>query len=440
MLSEEDRGEVGRTKAIHLHDNPVDQGIGSASTCMKVQRSNSGKGNDEMNHTTLSSFDASLGFNEDPLRSDTMPATIYTSEDVFDFEMEHIFAKSWLFVGHKNDFSKPGDFVRKDIGKESVIVMKGRDDQIRAFHNVCRHRAHRLVSEDRGRLGAVITCPYHSWAYGLNGELRAASVKEGVLDFDPVKCGLVPVRLEEYASFIFMNLDDNAPTMADWGQGYDERLRSRFKDIDNPKYHSKKVYEIDANWKVVMDNGIDNYHFARSGPHHKALDRMCDFKNAEVVADSVSMAIVAGPARADNGGYDFSHKPDFWQSENFVDELLWPSVFFLTFPYTDMIFTFDIIPISAQKCKVEMVYYTVSDELDDTSLAAINYMNEELGPEDVALNVGVQQGLNSRAYHTGRFMVDADMGYDGEQLIHNFYRLWLASFDGESRKSVLQML
>lgn len=404
-----------------------------------VKVSNNEERNGGMNKTVSALGGETPGFTDDPRLSDTMPASIYTSQDVFDFEMEHIFAKSWAFVGHKNDFRNPGDFVRKDIGKDSVLVLKDRDGDIRAFHNVCRHRAHRLVNETRGQLRAVITCPYHAWAYGLNGELRNASVKSGVRDFDPVAFGLIPVRVEEYASFIFVNLDDVAPSMAEWGQGYDKRIRSLFKDLENPKYHSVKTYDIDANWKVVIDNGIDNYHFARSGPYHKELDRLCDFKNAKLIADGVSMSIVAGPGQAQNGGYDYTTKPDFWQSENFIDDLLWPNVFFLTFPYTDIIFVFDVIPISAQKSRVEMLYYCVNDELDDVSLAAITYMNDELGPEDVDLNVGVQQGLNSRAYDTGRFMVDTDMGYDGEQLIHHFYRLWLNAFDETNRERVLTM-
>lgn len=379
------------------------------------------------------------GFSDDPRLSETLPASIYTSQNVFDFEMEKIFAKTWQFVGHKSDVAEPGDFVTKDIGRDSVLVVRGRNGELRAFHNVCRHRAHRLVSEKRGSLKAVVTCPYHSWAYGLDGALRPSSVKSGVHGFDPSKIGLVPVRIEEYGSFVFVNLDDDAPTMVEHCQGYDERLRSHFNDLDRPKHHSTMVYDVACNWKVVMDNGIDAYHLGISGPQHQIFNRMCDFENGRQIADDVSLALIGAPGDPNNEGYSFAEKPDFWQSENFIDDLLWPSVFFLTFPYTDLIWVFDVIPVTAQSCRIEMLYYSVADELDETSLAAIRYMNEDLGPEDVALNIGVQQGLNSRAYDAGRFMVDAGAGFDGEQLVHHFYRLWLAAFSDEDRTRVLAM-
>tara|TARA_B100000676_G_C18043221_1_gene826331 strand:+ start:709 stop:1977 length:1269 start_codon:yes stop_codon:yes gene_type:complete len=379
------------------------------------------------------------GFADDPRMSQTLPAAIYTSQKIFEFEIEKIFAKTWQFIGHKNDFREPGDFVTKEIGRDSVIVLRDREGELRAFHNVCRHRAHRLVSEKRGSLKVVITCPYHSWAYGLDGGLRPNSVKSDVYGFDPSKIALVPVRVEEYGSFVFINLDDDAPTMVEHCKGYDERLRSHFRDIDRPKHHSTMVYDVDCNWKVVMDNGIDAYHLGISGPHHQVFNRMCDFKNGRQIADDVSLALIGGPGDPNNEGYSFAKKPDFWQSENFIDDLLFPAVFFLTFPYTDIIYVFDVIPVSAQTCRIEMLYYCVADELDETSLGAIRYMNEDLGPEDVDLNVGVQQGLNSRAYDAGRFMVDTAAGYDGEQLIHHFYRLWLAAFSDEDRARVLVM-
>ena len=162
------------------------------------------------------------------LRSDTAPQRIdttpqpmpalsakpiegsrYWSREFMDREWEGIWTKSWLIGGLAAQVAKPGDFFTYDIGRESILVTHGDDGQIRAFYNVCPHRGHQLLSGE-GKAKNVITCPYHAWAFKLDGNLAHARNCENVANFDSEKAQLTPVRLEEYAGFVFINMDPNA--------------------------------------------------------------------------------------------------------------------------------------------------------------------------------------------------------------------------------------
>ena len=161
----------------------------------------------------------------------SLPSRYFYDENVFQREKSKIFFKSWHLVGHMNELREPGSFVTHDIFDQSVIVIAGREGKIRAFHNVCQHRGNRLVEARRGK-SPTLTCGYHAWTYALDGCLRGAPNVQGIADFRKSDHGLKPVRVEIFASFVFVNLDRDAKPIAVMAPEADGELRRFIPDLD----------------------------------------------------------------------------------------------------------------------------------------------------------------------------------------------------------------
>ena len=193
-----------------------------------------------------------------------LPAAAYTSEAFLALENERIFSDSWVFAGLAHELARPGDVVPVTVAGTPVLLVRDADSQVRAFHNVCRHRCLKLVDAP-GNVGPAIQCPYHSWTYRLDGTLHLApyfgghdprAVPEG---FDRAQHGLVPVRVAVWHDWIFVNLNGSAPPLDD----IVAPLRSRFEGLDLGRMRhvvTIDLGEIAANWKLLMENFIEPYH------------------------------------------------------------------------------------------------------------------------------------------------------------------------------------
>ena len=193
---------------------------------------------------------------QEPLEAETLPSWCYTSQEWFDLEVKHIFMKSWNLIGRVDRVPNPGDFITLTYTGVPVIVTRGRDNVVRAFANTCRHRGVQILSEEKGNCRAI-TCPYHSWVYGLDGRLIGAPNMEKT-KFDKDAFGLVPLRLESWAGFLFVNFSDSGPTLLEQLGDLPEQL--------GPYNHGdmvcvKKVdYHVACNWKFLLENALEAYH------------------------------------------------------------------------------------------------------------------------------------------------------------------------------------
>ena len=169
---------------------------------------------------------------EDPELAYALSSRHYYDEGVFRREVEAIFKPAWHFAGHRSEVKKPGDFIKVDVLDQSVLVIRGRDGVVRAFHNVCQHRGTRLVDERRGKINRMIQCPYHGWCYEMDGKLRHAPNSESIKGFDPSVVSLQPVQVEEVSTFLFINLDVNAAPMRDEVEGSHEVISRHFPDLE----------------------------------------------------------------------------------------------------------------------------------------------------------------------------------------------------------------
>jgi phenylpropionate dioxygenase-like ring-hydroxylating dioxygenase large terminal subunit len=189
-------------------------------------------------------------------QAETLPPFCYSSETFFRREVERIFLKAWNFIGRGDRIPNPGDYFTLDFVGVPTVVARDKDGNLRAFANSCRHRG-ALVALGEGNCRAF-KCPYHSWAYGLDGRLLSAPEIENSKDFDFAEYGLVPVRLETWAGFMFINFDRDAAPLAAWLGDLPQRLASyRFEEMVCVR---RKEYLLDCNWKVYVENAMEAYH------------------------------------------------------------------------------------------------------------------------------------------------------------------------------------
>ena len=209
---------------------------------------------------------------EPPPNDSFMDPAGYFSQRLFDLEQRVIYPRSWVFVGDLSQLRSPGDYVTETIGFEPVMVVRGLDGKLRAFANVCPHRASTLV-EGTGNCGRSLVCPYHGWAFHLDGRLAGTPHPGGFAEpVDPGTHSLREVRVDVWAQFVFVNVSGDAPPLREWLHPAPQQLASHNLEA------ATKVYELDdevqANWKVMMDNAFCDYHL--EFVHEKTLGRYAD--------------------------------------------------------------------------------------------------------------------------------------------------------------------
>lgn len=203
-----------------------------------------------------------------------LPPEIYSSKDILKMEIENIFRREWLCTGHVSELKRPGDYLTFDLVDHPVLVVRDRADELRAFSNVCRHRSARVV--DGSGNASVLVCPYHSWTYELNGQLRGAPFMkpEQVKDV----C-LNELQLEVWQGLIFVNLDQHTNPLA-------PRLESLREEIGQFNLAGMEVVhtyddEVDCNWKVLVENFCESYHVFRV--HKTTLETETPTSSVEVL-------------------------------------------------------------------------------------------------------------------------------------------------------------
>lgn len=201
----------------------------------------------------------------------TLEAPFYTSREVFDLDLHAIFARHWIFAGLEAEAPQPGDYRKLDIGNHSIILVRDDDGEMRAFHNVCRHRGAQLITEERGRVIRFV-CPYHQWTYKRDG--RLINARQMGAEFDKSCHGLKPVHLRSIGGLVFICLAETAPTdIDDLAAAIEPRL------APHALRDAKVAAQIDlvehGNWKLTMENNRECYHCHAS--HPELLHSFCEY-------------------------------------------------------------------------------------------------------------------------------------------------------------------
>ena len=345
----------------------------------------------------------------------TIPAAWYVDPRIAELERLNVFSGTWQLVARTEQLSRPGQFVSTHIAGEPVVIVRGNAGELRAFFNVCRHHAAAVVTQPCGQ-ASILQCPYHGWKYGLDGSLKGMPEFEGVQNFERGQNGLVPVRVETWECFVFVNLDPEVASLND----FLGRLIPRVSPlgIGQLHYFDRRTYDIHCNWKVFVDNYLDGgYHV----PYlHKGLNSVLDYKQYTIECEdryclqsspmvaSHEDAATAATRKGDRAWY-------FWQYPNLMINC-----------YEGYMDTNFVIPLDADHCRVIFDFY-----FSDVSEArrAHNAESVEVGnrvqDEDLGICEDVQRGLKSRAYGAGRLSVRREAGE------HLFHRLLAADLKGK---------
>jgi Rieske 2Fe-2S family protein len=201
----------------------------------------------------------------------TLPGSSYTDPAVFAAEQEHVFEELWFCAARSSDVGAPGAFKTVQVGRESVLVTRNRKGEARAFFNVCRHRGAKLCTEESGEARRSFQCPYHAWTYDFDGKLVAAPNLTKMPDIDRVEYGLRTIAVREWLGYVWVCLADEPPS-------FDDTVRSavveRLGDlaslenygIENLAVGRRIVYDVQANWKLIIENFMECYHCATIHP------------------------------------------------------------------------------------------------------------------------------------------------------------------------------
>jgi phenylpropionate dioxygenase-like ring-hydroxylating dioxygenase large terminal subunit len=195
----------------------------------------------------------------------TLPTWVYHDPEFYELEVEHVFRRSWLLVGHVSEAPDPGDYISLDVADDRVFVIRGHDDELRAFDNVCRHRASRVVRGETGKCSNAIVCPYHGWSYGYDGRLRGVPDEQSFSGMDRSQIALPELQLEEWMGFVFVRCKGEGPSVSEQLAAFhDEASSYRFEEMR--PWGTRTSIDCDFNWKVFVENDAEGYHSPAERP------------------------------------------------------------------------------------------------------------------------------------------------------------------------------
>ena len=335
----------------------------------------------------------------------SLPAWTYRDADFMELERRKIWRPAWQLVCHESDIPQPGDYQSFRIPGELAFVVRGKDGAIRAFHNVCRHRAARLVDGDHGNCGGRITCPYHAWSYGLDGRLSGVPFAEQYEDFDKAEHGLVPVEHAVKAGFVYIRFEPGGEELADYLAPVGEEMALyRFDEMEPLVPVRTRLREV--NWKNACDNYVDALHIRVAHPGLDSLVRESYRLSVDDGVDKI-FADIDQPNRA--GVSESAYRKVLPKVDHLPEERqrmwtywrLFPGLMFDVYP--DQIDFMQFIPVNPTSCILRDGAYALPDDRREMRIARyLNHrINREVNAEDTELIMRVQDGMSSSSFSVG---------------------------------------
>ena len=362
---------------------------------------------------------AGAGFDPVAARSASIGADCYIDPGYLDVEREQIFRRSWQYLCHEQTLGEPGSYMAASVADRSIVAIRGEDGVLRAFYNVCKHRGHELLKgEGRTRL---ITCPYHAWAYNLDGRLYQARRSELIENFDPGRVFLTPVRVEVFSHLVFVNLDPEAAPLVDQTEDLVHEVTRYAPDLDSLVFALRLTYTVHANWKAVVDNFLECYHCPVA---HRDFVSLVEMDTYKVTAHGIWSSHMARAGRRENQAYGVGEA----SVTDHAVWYLWPNTTLMRYPGRGNFMVWRFIPAGPEETYEEFDFFFESAPPTEPEMEAIRFIDEVLQPEDIGLVESVQRGMRTPAFERGRYLVDPDGSGLSEHAVHHFHGLVLDAY------------
>jgi choline monooxygenase len=360
--------------------------------------------------------DICVGYDPDPARSMSLRSAAYTDPQWLAADLAGIFARTWQLVCHVETLAAPGSYVSATVAEMPIAVVRDRDGRLRAFYNVCKHRAHELLSGSGIARGGII-CPYHAWTYDLAGQLRTARRAA----FDKSSICLDQVQVEQFGGFVYVNLDPTAPSLGDQAPDLAAEIRKWAPDVARLTHAKRLNYDVKANWKNVIDNFLECYHCHIA---HREFVDLVDMATYRVETHGIWSSHFAEAGKQANAAYDISgatvkQHAVWW---------LWPNTCLLRYPGRGNFMVFQVLPAGPDRTLETWDFYFETAELPDAEVQSVRYIDDVLQQQDIRLVESVQRGMRTPAFDQGRIVYDPDGSGLSEHGVHHFHGLVLDAY------------
>jgi len=341
----------------------------------------------------------------------TLPAAWYSDPEIHRCERERIFARSWQYAARLEQVAEPRSYVATEAGHIPVVVVRDQDGDLRAFVNVCRHRGH-LVAQGQGSRKSL-QCPYHAWTYGLDGCLRAAPRSEREPGFDFDQYSLLPVQVDTWGPFVFVNPDPDAAPLEDALGRLPALVAGDGIDLGRLRFRERLEWESPVNWKIGIENYLECYHCPVA---HPSFSKLIDVDPDAYLLESEGLVSSQfGPLRASSNGDKFPYQPD-GEVKRAQYHFFWPNTTVNLDPGALNLSVETWIPTGPHSVRGRTDYF-FGENVSDETAREIMAFGTQVGEEDMALVASVQQGLDSGMVPHGRLLTSS------EHLLQHFQRL-----------------
>ena len=333
----------------------------------------------------------------DPDNAHTLPASLYTDPDILHLEYQSIFENTWQLVGHQDQVRNVGDQLVCQVGRVPIVVVKNTQQEIKAFHNVCRHRAGPVAIKNSN--DKVLRCKYHGWTYTLDGDLKSAPEMNSTPNFDVCQYHLPKAKIEVWQGFLFVCINDSPAPLETVLAGIKDTILPI--DLNRFSFSHRDEYLIDCNWKVYMDNYLEGYHL----PHvHPGLSKLLDYRSYDTILHewhSYQFSPLDNPNNDENNFYG-DGKAHYY--------CVYPNLMLNILP--GRLQTNVILPQGINKTRIYFDYYydNMGSPETDALIKKDSEFSDEIQEEDILICEQVQKGLGSGSYKAGRLCMKREAG------------------------------
>ena len=350
-----------------------------------------------------------FSFSPDIATAATIPSRLYNDPVYLELEQERIFGRTWQLVGRTDQLGETGSYAVVEVSGESVVIVRDGAD-LRAYHNICLHRAGPVASGCGKR--QTLQCRYHGWTYNLKGDLIRAPEMEGSAGFRPEELRLLPVQVTAWGPLVFCNLDLKAPPLAHFLEDIPARA-AKFQ-AEQMRWVLRKEWTLACNWKVYVDNYLEGYHLPVV---HPGLHKEIDYDQYRVEPHRY-YSLQHAPLRPVQGSGEGRMYVPSGPGDDAQYYWLFPNTMLNV--YQGQMQTNVVLPLGHDRTTVIFEWYSVTPPAvvaADPQWTKIIAFSDEIQGEDIAICEAVQRNLRSRVYERGRYSVKRENG------VHHFHAL-----------------